>query len=75
MAVATPSPFAIGSTVSLEFEVPGQLRVQACGRIIWDDKHGKAGIAFTCADTNLQRRFSIWLDEQFYTRFDVQFPK
>lgn len=76
MAVATPSPFESGESITLAFRIPtSEAPVKASGKIIWDDKHGKAGIAFECPDAEVESRFTSWLDGQFYTKFDIQFPQ
>jgi CheY-like chemotaxis protein len=67
MAVITPSPLKHGETVKLNFQVPGaKLVLSADGSVVWDDKHGKAGINFQCASADDQNRFAAWLDHEFY---------
>jgi DNA-binding response OmpR family regulator len=67
MAVITPSPLENGESVKLIFQVPGaKLTLSAQGSVVWDDKHGKAGINFHCASAEDQNRFAAWLDHEFY---------
>jgi CheY-like chemotaxis protein len=67
MAVITPSPLKHGETIKLNFQVPGaKLVLSADGSVVWDDKHGKAGINFQCASADDQNRFAAWLDHEFY---------
>jgi hypothetical protein len=73
MAVSSTSGFMIGEEISIVFAIPNTgISVSAKGRIIWDDKHGKAGISFACTDTSVQARFCEWLHDQFFvTRQEV----
>jgi DNA-binding response OmpR family regulator len=67
MAVITPSPLENGESIKLTFQVPGaKLTLNAEGSVVWDDKHGKAGINFQCASAEDQSRFAAWLDHEFY---------
>ena len=50
-----------------DIQVPGaKLVLSADGSVVWDDKHGKAGINFQCASADDQNRFAAWLDHEFY---------
>jgi hypothetical protein len=73
MAVNSTSGFIIGEEISIVFAIPNtEISVSGKGRIIWDDKHGKAGISFACTDTFVQARFWEWLHDQFVvTRQEV----
>ncbi len=67
MAVLTPSPLQHGETIKLSFQVPSaKLSLSAEGSVVWEDKHGKAGINFQCASAEDQNRFAAWLDHEFY---------
>ena len=56
-----------GESIKLNFLVPGaKLTLNADGSVVWDDKHGKAGINFQCASVEDQNRFAAWLDHEFY---------
>jgi hypothetical protein len=67
MAVLTPAPLQHGESIKLNFQVPGaKLTLSADGSVVWDDKHGKAGINFQCASVEDQNRFAAWLDHEFY---------
>jgi DNA-binding response OmpR family regulator len=67
MAVLTPASLANGESIKLNFLVPGaKLTLNADGSVVWDDKHGKAGINFQCASVEDQNRFAAWLDHEFY---------
>jgi hypothetical protein len=67
MAVITPTPLENGETIKLSFQVPGaKLTLNAEGSVVWDDRHGKAGINFQCASAEDQSRFAAWLDHEFY---------
>jgi len=67
MAVLTPSPLVHGESIKLNFQVPGaELTLSAEGSVVWEDKHGKAGINFQCRSAEDQNRFAAWLDHEFY---------
>jgi DNA-binding response OmpR family regulator len=67
MSVKTPSPFQIGEQISIGFAIPNaDVYVSAEGKIIWDDKHGKAGISFQCTSHSAEKRFFEWLHDQFF---------
>jgi hypothetical protein len=67
MAVMTAAPMQHGESIKLHFQVPGaKLTLSAEGSVVWDDKHGKAGINFQCASAEDQNRFAAWLDHEFY---------
>jgi hypothetical protein len=67
MAVLTSAPLLHGESIKLNFQVPGaKLILSADGSVVWDDKHGKAGINFQCASVEDQNRFAAWLDHEFY---------
>lgn len=71
MAVKTPASFDIGERLNITFAIPNSdLLVSAQGTIIWDDKHGKAGISFECANPSVQARFVDWLQDHFFMRFE-----
>jgi DNA-binding response OmpR family regulator len=67
MAVLTSSPLANGESIKINFKVPGaKLTLSADGSVVWDDRHGKAGINFACDSVEDQNRFVAWLDHEFY---------
>lgn len=67
MAVLTSSPLVNGESIKIIFQVPGaKLTLSADGSVVWEDRHGKAGINFTCASADDQNRFAAWLDHEFY---------
>lgn len=68
MAVSTPSSFDIGEQLHIVFAIPNSdVFVRADGTVIWDDRHGKAGIRFQCTSSSMQARLSEWLHDQFFT--------
>ncbi len=74
-AVSTPSSFIVGEQVNLAFAVPNtDIFVSAEGKIIWDDKHGKAGISFACTSSSIQARFFEWLNDHFFMPRDDAAP-
>lgn len=72
MAMSTPSTFTIGEDVEINLRVEDvALSVLGIGKIIWDDRHGKAGAAFDYKNQEQQSAFSSWLDNHFYAEFDL----
>lgn len=72
MAVTTPDAFNVGEEVEIKFEVPdNDATLQAEGNVIWDDKHGKAGIRFQCKDSAVQALYFAWLHDQFVAMREI----
>lgn len=72
MAISTPISFASGETVELSLRIPDMgISIGGIGKIIWDDRHGKAGICFECKTLEESASFSAWLDNRFYEQLDV----
>ncbi len=69
MALRTLRPMPEGETVGVVFAIsnPGPLMI-AEGTVIWDDKHGKAGLHLRFANSQDKDRISEWLDGEFYMR-------
>jgi len=63
MAVHTPCPLTPGEEVDLALFLQ-QVRpaVRGNGTVIWDDKHGKAGISFQCHLPQDRDQLEVWLD-------------
>ena len=71
MAIRTPSPLDIGEQLAVAFTVPNtDVSVNADGTVIWDDRHGRAGIRFQCSSPVTQLYFFEWLHDHFFIRFD-----
>lgn len=66
MAVLTPSTWALGTEVdvTLFLQRPAPT-IQGRGVVVWDDKHGKSGISFSCLTTKMQADLDLWLDAHF----------
>lgn len=75
MAVNAPFPVRVGEILQLHFKPASGISVQGKGTVIWTDQHGKIGLAVEYASLEAQAQFSAWMDDQFYTRFDIQLPK
>lgn len=69
MALRTPTSMELGETVGVVFTIssPGPLLI-AKGTVMWDDKHGKAGLHLRYANSQDKDRISEWLDGEFYMR-------
>jgi len=65
MAIVSPHPLNIGESLSLSFQIPGCL-VALKGRatVVWDDKHGKAGLRFEFVNEHIAEHLHAWLDDQ-----------
>ena len=70
-ALSIPSPLELGESLEINFVVPEvQGVISARGSVIWDDKHGKAGLRFDCSTIEDQNRLTTWLDSHFYQQFN-----
>jgi hypothetical protein len=69
MAVSMFSSCTVGQKIDIAFAIPNtDLLVSAEATIIWDDKHGKAGLSFECTSPAVQTRFCEWLYGHFVVR-------
>lgn len=72
MAVGTPLPLKVGGVLDVVVAIPTPgPAVIAQATVIWDDKHGKAGLRLDFANSLVEGRVSEWLDSEFYTQFDI----
>lgn len=74
MAVQAPFPVRVGEIFHVHFQPDSGINVLGTGTVIWTDQHGKMGLAMEYATADAQAAFSAWMDDQFYTRFDIQLP-
>jgi CheY-like chemotaxis protein len=73
MAVNTPEAFSVGEAIHLAFAIPNtDIFVSAEGKVIWDDKHGKAGISFECASSSVHGPFREWLHDHFHMKLETK---
>lgn len=73
MAVKTPAVFTVGEVIQLAFAIPNtDIFVSANGKVIWDDKHGKAGISFECASSSADEAFHDWLHDHFHMNLETK---
>jgi len=69
MAVSTTSSFDKGEQLTIVFALPNsEVVVSGDGTVIWDDRHGQAGIRFRCTSSRVQEHLSEWLHDQFFMR-------
>ena len=72
MAVNVPSILNVSERLILSFCVTeADLTLDGFGTVVWDDKHGKAGLSFECASLDSGKRLAAWLDAQFYRRLKL----
>src|SRR5262249_490007 len=66
IALSTPTAFQAGEEVQVVmFLRESALTIRALGTVVWDDKHGKTGVSFKCANAQHQSDLDAWLDTQF----------
>lgn len=65
MAVATAVPLTTAETADVSFNLPNGSVVRGTGIVIWDDKHGKSGLKFSCCGPEARRELDAWLDSRF----------
>jgi len=65
MAILSPHVFNVGESLSLSFLVPGySVALKARATVVWDDKHGKAGLRFEFVNEHVGEHLHEWLDDQ-----------
>jgi hypothetical protein len=64
MAVRSPTPFNLAESLEIALDLPTGKTVLAQGAVVWDDRHGKAGIQFT-SSPEMQQLLDSWLDVRF----------
>ncbi len=73
MAVCTQGTLENGERIDISFSLPNtDILVSAKGSVIWDDKHGKAGISFECSNPSVQERYFEWLQDHFFKSLESQ---
>ena len=71
MALHVPSALDLGDNIKVAFALTNSDRmVKGEGTVVWDDKHGKAGLSFQCETLDDQNRLAAWLDNQFYRQLN-----
>jgi len=65
MAVRSPERFDLGENVDVAFSLQEGASVLAEGTVVWDDRHEKAGINFTCKNPEMQKMLDSWLGIRF----------
>jgi DNA-binding response OmpR family regulator len=64
MAVHSPTAFNLAESLDIALDLGSGNVVLAEGAVVWDDRHGKAGIHFTC-NPETQQLLDFWLDLRF----------
>jgi len=64
LALNTPTPLELGAAIDLVVELTAETAIAGKGAVIWDDKHGKAGIHFRCNSHEMQSQLDSWLARQ-----------
>jgi CheY-like chemotaxis protein len=65
MAILSPHVFNVGESLSLSFLIPGcSVVLKGPATVVWDDKHGKAGLRFEFVNEHIGEHLHAWLDDQ-----------
>ncbi|MGH9530147.1 MAG: PilZ domain-containing protein [Terriglobales bacterium] len=65
MAISAREPLTVGEPVNLTFRAPAsEVELTAQATVMWDDRHGKAGLRFDCIGEHIERHLYTWLDEE-----------
>jgi len=64
LALNSPTPLELGAEVDLVVELTTEIAIAGKGVVIWDDKHGKAGIHFRCNSPEMQSQLDSCLERQ-----------
>jgi hypothetical protein len=64
LGIKSPVPLRLGQQLEITFTLPDGFVVEATGIVIWDDKHGKSGLKFSCRQPEMRHRLDYWLDSQ-----------
>jgi DNA-binding response OmpR family regulator len=65
LAVISPTTLKVAETLDVALQMPDGFTVNATGIVIWDDRHGKAGLHFRCKSPEMRQKLDSWLDWQF----------
>jgi hypothetical protein len=65
IAINAPVPLKLAEPLQIEFVLPDGYQIRASGFVVWDDKHGKAGINFQCSAPEMRQKLNSWLESQF----------
>ncbi|HJT69139.1 MAG TPA: PilZ domain-containing protein [Terriglobales bacterium] len=65
IGVKSSVAFILGQALDITLTLPDDFVISATGIVIWDDKHGKSGIKFTCRNPEMRHRLDSWLDSKF----------
>lgn len=65
MAVHSQVRFDLGESVDVAFSLQEGASMLAQGTVVWDDRHEKAGINFTCKNPEMQKMLDSWLGIRF----------
>lgn len=65
VGIRSPIPLTLAQAVGIALTLPNGFVVSANGIVIWDDKHGKTGLKFSCRSPEMRQKLDSWLDSQF----------
>ena len=65
MGITTSVSLKLAEKVAIAVVLPDGFIVRASGIVIWDDKHGKSGLHFSCSSSEIQHKLDLWLDSEF----------
>jgi PilZ domain-containing protein len=65
VGVKCPTMLTLAQALDIRLTLPDGYVISATGIVIWDDKHGKSGVKFSCRNPEMRHRLDSWLDSQF----------
>jgi hypothetical protein len=68
LAIRTMSPLAKNTLLQLKFTLPGNVEIEASGRVIWKDNQSGMGVEFEKMSSNAQRAIDAFMDEAVNAR-------
>lgn len=66
LAISSPVPLDLAEKIYISLTLrEGAPPLLARGTVVWDDKHGKSGVNFSCETQQMQKELDTWLDAHF----------
>lgn len=64
LGITSEAQFHLAETVDYSLTLSDGFSVLGTGIVIWDDKHGRAGLKSVCRTPEMRKRLDAWLDSQ-----------
>jgi hypothetical protein len=66
LALESPTRLAPGQVHAVEFRLPGtETALNFCGRVIWSDDHGQAGLCLSDMNASHRQQLLEWIHKEF----------